>query len=224
MKNFPTLVRIAAESIIKQISIPCLNISINTLTDIHKEFQQEKFNFFLDEVKRGTADINIQNLNDYDILHIAYLTQQTLLKIRQQEKIKLLADLFISYCHKLKSDQNDLLNDKYEFILQIIENLSLQEFHLLNILYSCEIQSLSLAGADNKLTEVSKYWDKFIARTINDLNISQDYIEALLTKLNGAGLYQTITGMYLGYTGNKGYLTPIFYELVSFIENESHIK
>jgi len=220
MKNIPTLVRIAAESLIKQVSIPCLNVNVNTFTDIYKKFQQEKFNFFLDEVKRGTADISIQNLNDYDILHTAYLTQQTLLKTRQQEKIKLLADLFISYCHKLKPEHNEKLTDKYEFILQIIENLSLQEFHLLNILYSYEIQSLSLASADNKLIELSKYWDEFIAKAINNLNISQDYVEALLTKLNGTGLYQTITGMYLGYTGNKGHLTKLFYELINFLQKD----
>lgn len=222
MKNIPTLVRITAESIIKQVSIPCLNVSVNTFTDIYKEFQQEKFNFFLDEVKRGTAEIGIQNLNDYDILHTAFLTQQALLKIRQQEKIELLADLFTSYCHKLQPNQNDELNNKYEFILQIIENLSLQEFNLLNILYSYEVKSLSLANADNKLVEVSKYWDEFMTKAQNDLNISQNYVEALLTKLNGTGLYQTITGMYLGYAGNKGYSTPLFYEMINFLQNDNH--
>ena len=190
------------------------------LRRVYSKFQEEKFNFFLDEVKRGTADISIQNLNDYDILHTAYLTQQALLKIRQQEKIKLLADLFISYCHKLQPEHNDSLNDRYEFILQIIENLSLQEFCLLNILYSYEIDSQNLASADNKLIEVSKYWDDFIAKAINDLHLSQNYVEALLTKLNGTGLYQTITGMYLGYAGNKGYLTQLFYELINFLKKD----
>lgn len=216
MKNFPTLVRITAESIIKQAIPP-----IGVCAEIYSKFQEEKFNFFLDEVKRGTADINIQNLNDYDILHTAYLTQQALLKIRQQEKIKLLADIFVFYCQKLQPEHNDSLNDKYELMLQIIENISLQEFHLLNILYGYQIQSVDLASADNKLIEVSKYWDAFICRAVNDLNISQGYIEALLTKLNGTGLYQTITGMYLGYTGNKGYLTTLFYELINFLKKDA---
>ena len=96
----------------------------------------------------------------------------------------------------------------------------MQELHLLNILHSYEIQSLNLASADNKLIEVSKYWDDFIAKAINDLNLSQDYVEALLTKLNGTGLYQTITGMYLGYAGNKGYLTQLFYELINFLKKD----
>lgn len=216
MRNFSTLVRITAESIIKQVIPP-----IGIFAEVYKQFQEEKFNFFVDEVQRGTADISIQNLNDYDILHTAYLTQQALLKIRQQEKIKLLADLFISYCHKLQPDHNDKLTDKYEFILQIIESLSLQEFRLLNILYFYEVQSLNLASANNKLIEVSKHWDEFIAKAISDLNIPQNNIEALLTKLNGTGLYQTITGNYLGYTGNKGYLTQLFYELINFLKKDS---
>lgn len=216
MKNFPTLVRITAESIIKQAIPP-----IGMCAEIYKQYQEEKFNFFLDEVQLGTADLSIQNLNDYDILHTAYLTQQVLLKIRQQERIKLLADLFISYCHKLQPDHNDKLTDKYEFILQIIESLSLQEFRLLNILYFYEVQSLNLASANNKLIEVSKYWDEFMTKSKDDLNIPQNNIEALLTKLNGTGLYQTITGNYLGYSGNKGYLTQLFYELINFLKKDS---
>lgn len=220
MNNLPTLMRVTAESLIQQISIPVLNIGVGTFVDIHKQYQEKKFNFFLDEVKRETADLSIQNLNDYDILHMAYLTQQALLKIRQLEKIKLLADLFISYCHKLQPDHNDKLTDKYESILQIIENLSLQEFCLLNILYGYEVQSANLASADNKLIEVSKYWDEFMTKSKDDLNISQNYIEALLTKLNGTGLYQTIIGMYSGYTGNKGHLTKLFYELINFLQKD----
>lgn len=216
MKNIPTLVRITAESIIKQAIPP-----ISMCAEIYKQYQEEKFNFFLDEVQRGTANISIKNLNDYDILHTSYLTQQALLKIRQQEKIKLLANLFISYCHKLQPEYDNLLNDKYEFILQTIESLSLQEFRLLHILHSYE-QSINLDAADNKLIEALKYWDAFIAKAISDLNISQNQIEAFLAKLNGTGLYQTITGMYIGYTGNNGYLTPLFYELVAFLENYKH--
>lgn len=214
MKNVPTLVRIAAESIFRQV-IPLIAMC----SEIYKRFQEEKFNFFLEDVKRGTADLSLQNLNDYDILHTAYLTQQALLKIRQQEKIKLLADLFVSYCHKLQPEHNDQLNDKYELILQIIESLSMQELHLLNILHSYEIQSQNLTSTDNKLTEVSKYWNNFIENSVNDLNVSKDRIEALLTRLNWTGLYQTITGTYYGYTGNKGYLTQLFYELVDFLKH-----
>lgn len=215
MKNVPTLVRITTESIIKQVIPP-----IGMCADIYKQYQEEKFNFFLEEVKRGTADISIQNLNDYDILHTAYLTQKALLKIRQQEKIKLLADLFISYCHKLQPEHNDPLNDKYEFILQTIENLSLQEFNLLNTLYGYEIQSTNLVNADNKLIEVSKYWDDFIAKATKDLNLSLDYVEALLTKLNGTGLFYLYPKIWAEDRDVKnGYLSQLFYELVTLLEH-----
>lgn len=217
MKNVPTLVRIAAESIFRQV-IPLIAMC----SEIYKRFQEEKFNFFLEDVKRGTADLSLQNLNDYDILHTAYLTQQALLKIRQQEKIKLLADLFVSYCHKLQPEHNDPLNDKYELILQIIESLSMQELNLLNILHSYEIQSLNLASADNKLIEVSKYWDDFIAKAINDLHLSQNYVEALLTKLNGTGLFYLCPKIWDDDRDVKnGYLTQLFYELINFLKKDA---
>lgn len=219
MKNFPTFVRITAESLIQQISIPVLNIGVGTLVDIHKQYQEGKFNIFLEEVKRGTADISIQNLNDYDILHTAYLTQQALLKIHQQEKIKLLADLFISYCHKLQPEHNDPLNDKYELILHLLENISFIEFQILSILHNYEI-SLNIDCGRTFESEHSFYsnqceiWAQFIDEVKSNLDLSDNEIEAYLQRLTTTGLFVK----FRQYIVDKGYLTQLFYELVNFLQ------
>lgn len=217
MKNVPTLVRITTESIIKQVIPP-----IGMCADIYKQYQEEKFNFFLEDVKRGTADLSLQNLNDYDILHTAYLTQQALLKIRQQEKIKLLADLFISYCHKLQPEHNDPLNDKYELILHLLENISFIEFQILAILYKYEI-SLGVDSGGTFETEHSFYenqceiWVQFIDEVKSNLNLSNDEVEAYLQHITTTGLFVK----FRQYGVDKGYLTQLFYELINFLKKDA---
>lgn len=214
MKNFPTLVKITAESLIKQAIPP-----IGMYTEIYKQYQEEKFNFFLDEVQRKTADISIKNLNDYDILHTSYLTQQALLKIRQQEKIKLLADLFVSYCHKLQPKYNNALNDKYEIFLQLLENISFVEFNILMILYS----QLNNIGADcggrmddeeTFYNDQVKIWGIFIDLVKERLQLSDDELEAYLQRLTTTGLFVK----FRKFIDDKGYLTQLFYELVDFLK------
>lgn len=216
MKNFPTLVRITAESIIKQAIPP-----IGVCAEIYSKFQEEKFNFFLDEVQRGTADISVQNLNDYDILHTAYITQQALLKIRQREKIKLLADLFISYCHKLRPDYNEITTDKYEIFLTLLDGISGIEFEILAILYKYETSTDACYKGIFK-TEYDHYrkqcgiWVAFIDTAKRSFNLSNHEIGAYLQRLSYTGLFVK----FIYYT-DKGYLTPLFYELINFLKKDA---
>ncbi len=217
MKNVPTLVRIAAESIFRQV-IPLIAMC----SEIYKRFQEEKFNFFLEDVKRGTADLSLQNLNDYDILHTAYLTQQALLKIRQQEKIKLLADLFVSYCHKLQPEHNDSLNDKYEIFLHLLENISFIEFQILSILHNYEI-SLGVDSGGTFESEHSFYsnqceiWAQFIDEVKSNLDLSDNEIEAYLQHITTTGLFVK----FRQHGVDKGYLTQLFYELINFLKKDA---
>ena len=213
--NLPTLVRCSAQSIIKQVPI------FAVCSDTFKLYQEAKFEYFLDEVQKGTASLNTEVFNEHDILHNAYLTQLALLKIRQNEKIKLLANLFASYFNKITYDvskRNDY-NDDYELFINIIEQINMNEWKLLIILYDFELKNkrMNEKTDSNVLEIISSYWDKFLNEVQSQLSFDKLYVEAVLTKLNGTGLYQTINGMYLGYTGNKGHLTPIFYKLVGFL-------
>lgn len=214
MKNFPTLVRITTESIIKQVIPP-----VGMCAEIYKQYQEEKFNFFLDEVQRGTTDLSAQNLNDYDILHTAYLTQQALLKIRQQEKIKLIANLFISYCQKLQPEQNEKLTDKYEIFLQLLENTSLTEFQILATLYNYE-GSLGvdcggiLEVEDSFYEKQCEIWSKFINSVKINLKLSENEVEAYLQRLTTTGLFVK----FRKFVDDKGYLTQLFYELINFLK------
>ena len=213
--NLATLVRCSALIIIKQVPI------FAVCSDTFKLYQEEKFKLFLDEVQKGTASLNTKVFNEHDILHNAYLTQLALLKIRQNEKIKLLANLFASYFNKITDDvskRNDY-NDDYELFINIIEQINMNEWKLLIILYDFELKNelVNKKTDSNVLTIISSYWDNFLTEVKSQLNFDKLYVEAVLTKLNGTGLYQTINGMYLGYLGNKGNLTPIFYKLVGFL-------
>lgn len=218
MNNTSTLVNVvacAAQSILKQVPI------FAVCSDTYKQFQETKFEYFLNEVKIGAIEPNINLLNDYDVLHSAYLTQLALLKIRQKEKIKLFASLFVSYFNKVTRDYSKIscYSDEYEQLINIIEPVSIEEWEILIILHKQELlnKKMNIINNATLLITIDQHWDSFLIEVKHRLNLDKAYVEAILTKLNGTGLYQTITGMYLGYTGNKGYLTPIYYKLIGFL-------
>lgn len=56
-------------------------------------------------------------------------------------------------------------------------------------------------------------WDEFTKELEDTLYIPKDEIDAILTRLNRTGCYETFTGTYADYTGGKGQLTATYRRL-----------
>ena len=214
MSDLSTLVICAAESIIKQIPI------FAVCSDTFKSYQEAKFEYFLDEVQKGTANLNFDTLNEYDILHNAYLTQLALLKIRQNEKIKLLAKLFSSYFNKVSAEPSIIKehSDDYEQLLLIIEQVSLEEWQILLMLYDWEQERLQQENKEINFDNWGSKWWRFLDKIKCNSGLDKDYVFAILTRLNSTGLcIKTAVGANFSGTLYIEKLTPIYYKLVKFI-------
>jgi hypothetical protein len=139
-----------------------------------------------------------------------------LLKIRQNEKISLLAQLFSSYFNKICKDNSkiEVYSNDYEQLLFIIEQVSLEEWQILLILYEWEKEKVS----HNKNIEELN-WNRFLEKVKCRSVLDEDYVLALLTRLNSTGLcVKASVGMNFSGTLFIEKLTPFFYKLVEFMK------
>lgn len=72
-----------------------------------------------------------------------------------------------------------------------------------------------MVESQNDLQRASGFWEEFKQVLENDLGIPDNQQDSKLTRLNRTGCYETFTGSYLGYTGGKGKLTPVYFKLKS---------
>lgn len=111
-----------------------------------------------------------------------------------------------------------LSTDEYEEYLKILDELSYRELLILFILEKYESNSIS---KDDKTgaQAIHPFWDRFYEEIEKKLSIPKNEIDAVLTRLNRTGCYETIIG-YLDETGTEGNLTPTYFRLKKLIENE----
>jgi len=130
------------------------------------------------------------------------------LNTRRREKIKFFARLL-----KASTFPNSFSDtDEYEEYLKILDELSFRKISILFILDKYESR-FPKTGKENDLKRVNRFWDKFTTKLVKQLDIPKDESNAILTRLNRTGCYETFTGSYWDYTGGKGKLTPTYFRL-----------
>ena len=197
--------------------LPLLGYAYNLIS----EYQNSKVEYFIEEFEKELiSQENIPEAMKMDYFHNAYVTLSIITKIRQLERIQIFAKIFAAYtnCINTSGDLTEL-HDDYEEYAYILESLTIREFTLLNILYKYEIKENIKLDCKNILQSVIPYWGDFLNEVTSTLNMDMYNVNGMLSKLNGTGLYQTIHGGYMGYTGNKGHLTPLCYKIIEFITN-----
>lgn len=80
---------------------------------------------------------------------------------------------------------------------------------MLLLLRRHELKCPPKAG-ENRLQRTQRLWADFEIAAKEDLGISSDNLQAVLTRLTRTGMYHEITGGYFDYGGGRGYLTPAF--------------
>lgn len=211
MKDFPAQFKDAIVTLTK--SIPFLGVFYT----YYDERQQTKIAHFIDEFKQGLISSEILEVAKDDIFHNAYITIEIIKKIRQNEKIQFFAKLFAGYLNNIHSEGNsEQVHDDYEELAFVMEKITVKEFELLMLLY--EKEQLHPNYSTELLPHTELYWESFTQKARTQLQLEINTVNAMLAKLNGTGLYLTITGTYYGYTGNRGHLTPIFYKMIQMIE------
>jgi hypothetical protein len=189
------------------------------LTSKIENMREERLRNFFSELADGSHDLTEELIQSEEFLHAYFSTLKAAVNTRRKEKIKLFARLLLT-----ASKEKHLSDEKYEEFLNILDDLSVRELHLLLILKTFEDTHFTELGAngenENDLQVASRFWEDFEAIAQKKRAVSSSELRAILNRLNRTGLYETFNGMYLGYTGGKGKLTPIFSQFVHWV----HVK
>lgn len=205
-----------------QLIIPLVPYSIGSAIDILltskiENMRDERYRTFFSELADGSEPLTEELIQSDDFLHAFFSTLKAAVNTRRKEKIKLFARLLLT-----ASKEQNVGSDKYEEFLNILDNLSVRELHILLILkYFEDMHSSELKANEENETELQvaiRFWEDFEAMAHKKCAVSSGELRAILNRLNRTGLYETFIGTYAGYTGGQGKLTPIFSEFVHWIQ------
>ncbi len=107
--------------------------------------------------------------------------------------------------------------DEYEEYLKILEELSLKEINILNILERYEMKHPIREG-ENEGQQVNRFWASFTETLVNELKIPKQEIDARLMRLNRTGCYELLRTYVVG---SKGKLTPTYFSLKQFLDTNA---
>ncbi len=178
------------------------------LENIHKDKLRE----FFDELKKGDIPLTPEIIESEDFLHCYFSTVRAALNSRRREKIRYFARLLIS---SVNSSEISTV-DEYEECLSILDELSFRELGLLVVLSRYEKENFRQDDTD-QIQRPNRFWDQLSSEIRSRFSISDGELNGILARLNRTGLYRTIVGMYPGYTGGRGELTPLYAKLEKMI-------
>lgn len=181
-----------------------------------QNISEERTRTFFDELSKGKIELKPELLESENFLHCYFATVKAALNSRRREKIKMFARLLKS--STLPGSFSS--TDEYEEYLEILDELSYRELLILLILEKYESQ-FPLKTEENALQRASHFWEQFNDELKTTLGIPRDEVNAIMTRLNRTGCYETFIGTYANYVGGKGKLTPTYFNLKKFIKSEN---
>jgi hypothetical protein len=192
-----------------------IDVALTTQLD---NIRNERAKEFFDELSSGDVELTPELLESEDFLHCYFTTTKLALNSRRREKIRMFARLLKS----ATGEANFSSTDEYEDYLNILDELSYRELTILFKLHKYESEYFLKEG-ENDLQRATRFWDMFTKELTGQVGIPELEVDALLTRLNRTGCYETFVGSYWDYTGGKGKLTPTFYRLIELIKgNDLH--
>jgi hypothetical protein len=174
--------------------------------------RQERAKIFFDEITKGNINPNNRYLETDDFVHKYILTMRHVLNTNQKEKIEMFAKILKN---SLNENNKIFAVDIFEDFIGILNELTFHEINALSLLetYDTVIKEVG----ENGLMRVNKFWSKFEERMENELNVPKSYVNNFMIRITRTGCYEEFNGNYFGYTGGKGELTPLYYELKKMI-------
>ena len=176
------------------------------------KMRQNRAEVFFDKLSSGNININDDYFKSNEFIHKYIITMKCVLDTQQKEKIEIFANIFKK---SLNKKHGIFCINIYEDFVKILNDLSYREICALTIF---ESYYAKLRNRDeNDLQFLSKFWNEFEEKMEYELGVSKASVENYMIKISRTGYYQEITGGYFDYTGGKGILTPLYFELKNYI-------
>ena len=177
-----------------------------------QNIRQERALIFFDELSNGSQALSPELLQNNEFLHCFFATSNAALRTHRTEKIQHFARLLTA---SINGKQFSGI-DEFEEYMGILDELSAREFSVLCLLDQYEMKH-PIQKDENALQRAIRFWPDFIENLSKNYLIAENETDALLTRLNRIGCYETFVGNYLSYTGGKGKITPTFQRLKSIV-------
>ncbi len=189
------------------------DVAITTRID---NIREKRARAFFDTLEQQDIALTPDIVENEDFLHAYFATTRAALNTHRREKIQLFGRLFANYSRGESAESADA----YEETLRILDDLSYREFQVLLILKRFEDEAPEEEGL-NALQKATRFWDSFVEAVVAEVGIHHEEVMGFLVRLNRTGLYETITGSYIGYLGDKGRLTANFRTFLQALDAES---
>jgi hypothetical protein len=187
------------------------------IMDNLERIRTERAKTFFDELAKGDTLLTPELIQSEDFIHAYFATARAAFNTKQREKIRWFARLLLAGSDSKSSLS---LDDEFEDLLKILDELSYQELSILAILlkYESQIQK-SIDETEPQWT--IRFWAQFADEVFTKFQISPTELDYVMTRISRTatfGLYRTVGPLYLGNLGGQGKLTPIFHRLAQYIQ------
>lgn len=166
---------------------------------------------FFEELDKGELELTEELIETEDFLHAFFATVNAAFNTRRREKIKMFARLLKSY------GESELVCDEYEDYLRILDDLSIREIRLLCLLADYE-QNENHGPELIKSIDTHRFWQDFLEKAHQQLDIEKDEIECILASLSRTGCFRVFGLTYSDQLEFSGRLTRTFYKLKELVK------
>ena len=159
-----------------------------------------------DALAKEKLTLTEEAVKNDEFVHKFLVTLAASARTNRMEKI----DLFAAF---LKNGSSPEVNaDEFDELLLVLDELSLRELMVLEILDRYEKSTTRVPG-ENDLQHTYHFWESFKTEVVEKLGVPEDALDAFLTRLVRTGTYETFVGAYMDYTGGRGKITAIYRRL-----------
>ena len=178
------------------------------LSEHHQELAKKRFRTLVGELDKGVKEFTPDVINSDDFLHAFFSVTEASLKTRRRQKIKYFGRMLRSV-----TAHNELHLDLTDELIGLLDNLSLRELKLLSILDKYESEPRDLPSDLPETDVVSKYWKDLVDTACRELKMEISELNAMLSKLQGMGLFRNFGTFFSNSTETRGKTTVVFQQM-----------
>ncbi|MGP8284258.1 MAG: hypothetical protein ACLQT6_16285 [Desulfomonilaceae bacterium] len=188
------------------------------LVETYSKMLRDRMRIFFDELGSGDIPLTEDLIKSNDFLHCFMCTFHAVIRTHQQEKLELFARLLKSAANTPTYSKSGV--DEYEEYLSILNELSVREWNILDVIYSFET-SFPNPPNETLVQCAMRYWPRLRKELISRELTMENQVNSFLARLNRTGCYVTFTGDYLSYSGDMGRTTETYRKLRSLVVKEN---